>query len=410
MRIAQVSPLIESVPPKLYGGTERIVSYLTDALVSDGHDVTLYASGDSSTLARLRPVCPRALRFDPSQPRPTPYHLLAIEKVMAEADDYDIIHFHHDFLHFPLARRHPIPSVTTLHGRLNIPDVMPLYHEFTDVPLVSISDAQREPVPWMNWQQTIYHGVPDSHLPYDPDGGDHVVFLGRMTPEKRPDLAIRIAREAGLRIRLAAKIDPVDQEWFDTVVKPMLDDPGVEFVGEITESEKGEFLGGALAMLFPIDWPEPFGLVMIESMACGTPVIAFRAGSVPEVIDEGVTGFIVEDVPSAVAAVKRVAELDRRAIRDVFDRRFSVRRMTSDYVELYEHLMATQQNHSGAREHIPAAAGPLPTMTSTVSSVIKQAMSQVNREAPPGVSVQPSGHGRRASNPQTEELESEDQT
>ena len=404
MRIAQVAPLIESVPPKLYGGTERVVSYLTEALVADGHDVTLFASGDSCTLARLRPVCKRALRLDPSRPWPVPYHLLAIEKVMEEADDFDIIHFHHDFLHFPIVRRHAVPSVTTMHGRLNVPDVMPIYHEYTDVPLVSISNAQRGPVQWLNWQRTIYHGVPDSHLPFNPEGGDHVVFLGRMTPEKRPDLAIRIAREAGLGIRLAAKVDAVDQHWFDTVIKPMLDDPGVEFVGEITEAEKGEFLRGALAMLFPIEWPEPFGLVMIEAMACGTPVVAFRAGSVPEVIDDGVTGFIVEDVPGAIAAVQRIAELDRRTVRKVFERRFSVGRMANDYVRLYKALIVARGQCTAAAEvaNRGLLREPYPLVSSTVSDVINSAMAEVSDEARAPGSVE---HAVGSGQPPSWELE-----
>ncbi|RMD85338.1 MAG: glycosyltransferase family 4 protein [Candidatus Dadabacteria bacterium] len=338
MRIAQVAPLYESVPPKLYGGTERVVSYLTEELAAQGHDVTLFASGDSVTKARLRAPVAQALRLGDGYDDPIPYHLVELEHVLREAHRFDVVHFHTDYIHFPLARRLPVPHVTTLHGRLDLRDLPLLYREFEDIPLVSISDAQREPLQWANWKATVYHGLPvDLYRPVlRPEG--YLAFLGRISPEKRPDRAIEIARRAGVPLRIAAKVDRADRDYFETKIRPLLSGPGVEFIGEIGEKDKNEFLGNALALLFPIDWPEPFGLVMIESMACGTPIVAFRGGSVPEVIDEGVTGFIVEDIAGAVAAVERVAELDRRLVRRTFERRFTAARMARDYLAVYRSL------------------------------------------------------------------------
>ena len=338
MRIAQVAPLYESVPPKTYGGTERIVSYLTEELVRQGHDVTLYASGDSRTSARLVAACPRSLRLDDACEDPLAHHVLMLEQVFAEADRYDIIHFHVDYLHFPLSRRVHAPNVTTLHGRLDLPDLAPLYARFDDVPLVSISDAQRQPLPNVQWLATIHHGLPIELHAFHPEPGSYLAFLGRMSPEKRVDRAIEIAARAGMEIRIAAKVDPKDREYFQDWIVPLLGRPGVEFVGEIGEDQKDDFLGDALALLFPIDWPEPFGLAMIESMACGTPVIAYRCGSVPEVVDEGETGFIVDSLDGAVEAVHRIPLISRARVREVFERRFGAPRMARDYLAIYESL------------------------------------------------------------------------
>lgn len=338
MRIAQVAPLHESVPPKYYGGTERIVSYLTEELVRQGHEVTLYASGDSVTNARLVAACARSLRLDQHCMDPLAPHLLMLERVLRDADQFDIVHFHVDYLHFPLSRRHPLPHITTLHGRLDIPDLAPLYQEYRDMPVVSISNAQRDPVPWANWQATVYHGLPHGLYRARARTGSYLAFLGRISPEKRTDRAIEIAKRVGIPLKIAAKIDRVDKEYFKDVIEPLLGDPLIEFVGEIGEGEKEEFLGNAYALLFPINWPEPFGLVMIEAMACGTPIIAYRHGSVPEVIDEGVTGFIVNSVEEAVEAVGRVPAISRERCRQVFEERFSSNRMAEDYRKVYERL------------------------------------------------------------------------
>jgi glycosyltransferase involved in cell wall biosynthesis len=341
VRIAQVAPLIEPVPPKLYGGTERVVSYLTEELVRQGHEVTLFASGDSETSAQLVACCERGLRLDPQIRDPLSYHVLMLEKVRQRADDFDVLHFHTDYHSFPLIRERNLASVTTLHGRLDLPDLYALYREFSDIPLVSISDHQRLPLPPVNWRATVYHGLPLDLYPYcEQPSLDYVAFLGRVSPEKRPDRAIAIAWRAGVKLKMASKIDAVDEEYFNTEIKPLLDKhlSDVEFFGEIELGERRALLGNALAMLFPIDWPEPFGLVMIEAMSCGTPVIAYRSGSVPEVVEDGVTGFIVTDEIEAVAAVKRASTLDRRAIRKRFEERFSVNRMVADYVKLYKSL------------------------------------------------------------------------
>ena len=339
MRIAQIAPLAESVPPQLYGGTERIVSYLTEELVALGHEVTLFASADSQTSARLVGCARTALRLDPTVVDALPYHLVMLEEVRRQAGAFDVLHFHVDLLSATLQRALDTPSVTTLHGRLDLPDLVPFYRAFPDIPLVSISDAQRRPMPPVRWMRTIHHGLPPDLLSFHPEAGGYLAFLGRISPEKRPDRAIQIATHAGVPLRIAAKIDRVDREYWEAVIEPMVRrNPLVEYVGEIGEQEKAEFLGKALALVFPIDWPEPFGLVMIEAMACGTPVIAFPCGSVPEVIDHGQSGFLASSLADAVAAVDKVAALDRTAVRAAFERRFSAQRMASEYVEVYKHL------------------------------------------------------------------------
>jgi glycosyltransferase involved in cell wall biosynthesis len=341
MRIAQVAPLIESVPPKLYGGTERIVSYLTEELVRMGHDVTLFASGDSLTAARLHATAPRALRLDPGVKDQLPYMVLQLEAVRRAADEFDLIHFHGDLIHFPLVRALlEDKAVSTLHGRLDTAEYRNFFAEYRDSPLISISDHQRLPIKQALWAGTVYHGLPASVCPFQPaPRDDYLAFLGRMSPEKRPDRAIQIARRAGLPLRIAAKVDAADRAYFERVIEPLLDGPGVEFVGEIGERDKCDFLGNARALLFPIDWPEPFGLVMIEAMSCGTPCIGWRAGSVPEIIDEGVTGFIVDDLDAAVEAALRSDQLDRAAVRRRFEQRFTAERMARDYLQIYRRLV-----------------------------------------------------------------------
>jgi glycosyltransferase involved in cell wall biosynthesis len=351
MRIAQVAPLYESVPPQGYGGTERVVSYLTEALVRQGHEVTLFASGDSVTSARLVAPCRSALRLDPQCLDPLAHYILMIEQVCHQASRFDLIHWHIDYLHFPLSRRHGTPHVTTLHGRLDLPDLGPLYQAFTDVPVVSISHAQRAPLPGVNWQDTVYHGLPEDLYTFRPEPGTYLAFLGRISPEKRVDRAIAIAHQLGMDLKIAAKVDPADRAYFEAVIAPLLREPRVAFMGEIGEGEKNDFLGHAAALLFPIDWPEPFGLVMIEAMACGTPVIAFRRGSVPEIIADGVTGFIVDDVEGAVQAAKHLPRVSRWRCRQQFEARFSAARMARDYLAMYPRLGA------GARRAW-AAGGP----------------------------------------------------
>lgn len=339
MKIAQVAPLAESVPPKLYGGTERIVSYLTEELVRQGHDVTLFASGDSVTSAELVPIVETAVRLNPAIKDPIPHHMILLEQVRQCADEFDAIHFHIDLLHHPMVQGFAGRTITTLHGRLDLPDLAPFYRAFPDHSLVSISDHQRLPMPPVNWAGTVYHGLPADLLParYDKDG--YLAFLGRISPEKRPDRAIRIAARAGLPLKIAAKIDNVDRAYWENEIKPLVDlYPNVEYIGEINEHQKADFLGRASALLFPIDWPEPFGLVMIEAMACATPVIAFRCGSVPEVIDHGRSGVIVDSEDEAVAALARLPELDPRGVRAAFDARFTAERMAIDYVSLYHAL------------------------------------------------------------------------
>ena len=340
MKIAQVAPLSERVPPMLYGGTERIVSYLTEELVRQGHEVTLFASGDSRTSAELVRCCDMALRLNPAVKDPLPYHIILLDQVRQRADEFDVLHFHSDLLHFPLIRPFANRTVTTLHGRLDLPDLVPFYSAFRDIPLVSISDDQRRPLPLANWVGTVHHGLPRDLQPFRPIAtGGYLAFLGRISPEKRPDRAIEIAARAGMPLKIAAKVDKTDQAYWDDVVRPMVQGhPNVEFIGEINESEKAEFLGDARALLFPIDWPEPFGLVMIEAMACGTPVIGFRRGSVPEIIEEGVSGFIVDTVNEAIAAVARIDTLSRARTRACFERRFTVERMARDYLAIYREL------------------------------------------------------------------------
>jgi glycosyltransferase involved in cell wall biosynthesis len=341
MKIAQISPLMECVPPPLYGGTERIVSYLTEELVRQGHEVTLFATADSVTNAKLVGCAPMGLRLDRRVVDPIPYYMLMLDKVRELADEYDILHFHIDQFHFPIFRQMANRTVTTLHGRQDLPDLKPLYAGFGAMPLVSISNDQRRPIARANFAATIPHGIPVRlHKPtYDPRGG-YLAFLGRIAPEKGPESAIRIARTLGIHLKIAAKVDQVDKAYFNERIAPLLREPGVEFVGEIDEHGKTGFLGEAQALLFPIDWPEPFGLVMIEAMACGTPVVAFRRGSVREVIDEGVTGAIVGTTDEAIAMLPRVLALDRRAIRKRFEERFTSTRMASDYVALYRSLLA----------------------------------------------------------------------
>ncbi|EQA98542.1 glycosyl transferase [Sphingobium baderi LL03] len=358
MKIAQIAPLAESVPPKLYGGTERIVSYLTEELVRQGHDVTLFASGDSQTSAELVPVTEMALRLNPKIIDPIPYHMMLLESVMRRADEFDALHFHIDILHMPMVRDCLDRTVTTLHGRLDLPDLPVFYRAFPHHPLVSISDHQRAPMPPVNWARTIHHGLPADLLPPRLGAGaGYLAFLGRISPEKRPDRAIRIAARSGLPLRIAAKIDTVDRLYWETEIAPLLDRyPNVSFIGEINERQKAEFLGQASALLFPIDWPEPFGLVMIEAMACATPVIAFRCGSVPEIIDEGVSGFIVESEDEAVAAIARLKDIDRRRVRAAFDARFTAERMARDYISLYRGLPGARMEAARLRRQRGADA------------------------------------------------------
>ena len=335
MRIAQVAPLYESVPPGLYGGTERIVSYLTEELVRQGHDVTLFASGDSRTRARLIPMRARASRLDASCRDPLSAHLVMLERVFARQQAFDLIHYHVDYLHFALSRRGTTPHVTTLHGRLDLPDLQAVYDEFPEMPVVSISRAQQAPLPQANWLGVVHHGLPRDLHAFSPRGRGYFAFLGRVSPEKRLDRAIEIATRIGKPLKVAAKVDPHDREYFEEQIKWRLASPLVEFMGEIDDRAKSRLLGGADALLFPIDWPEPFGLVIIEAMACGTPVIAFRRGSVPEIVENGVTGFVVDDVEDAVDAAALVGAIDRRQCREVFEQRFSAERMATDYLELY---------------------------------------------------------------------------
>lgn len=336
MKIAQVSPLYESVPPKMYGGTERIVSFLTEELVGQGHEVTLFASNDSQTSARLIPCCDRALRLDKNCLDQLAPHVLQLEQVQQRLFEFDMVHYHVDHIHFPLAKRSSIAHITTSHGRMNIPEYNALYREFREIPMVSISYSQRRPLPWANWVGTVYHGLPENLYRFQEKEGKYLAFLGRISPEKRVDRAIEIAKKAGIPLKIAAKIAKSDQEYYEQKIRPMMDDPLVEFIGEIGEEEKGDFLGNALATLFPIDWPEPFGLVMIESMACGTPVIAYENGSVPEVIDDGLSGFIVQSRQEALKAIDKLHNINRKTCRETFERRFSVNRMARNYISIYE--------------------------------------------------------------------------
>lgn len=339
MKIAQVAPLWESVPPQRYGGTERIVSYLTDELIRLGHEVVLFASGDSCTSARLEAVCDRSLRlktgiFNRDAPLVT-----MLERVFGSSGEFDVIHSHLDFLAFPLARRCRTPSIATLHGRLDLPGLIHVFREFAEMPVVSISDAQRGPIPWANWLATIHHGMPRDLYTFHPQPGKYLAYLGRICPEKKPDHAIELAKRVGLPLRIAAKVDPVDREYFHAEIEQLLEHPLIEYVGEITDSEKDDFIGDAYALVCPYDWPEPFGLVFIEALACGTPVLAYRRGSAAEIVDDGATGFICDHLGEMAKAVERVPMLDRRRCREAFEERFTVERMVRDYLDVYQRVI-----------------------------------------------------------------------
>jgi glycosyltransferase involved in cell wall biosynthesis len=338
MRIAQVAPLTEAVPPKLYGGTERVVHWLTEELVALGHDVTLFASGDSCTSAKLEPFWPRALRLDGSVRDPNALHMTMLEHVRRRTDEFDALHFHLDYYPFSLFSRQRTPFVTTLHGRLDLPEHQPVFDTFSSIPVISISNAQRRPLPQANWIRTIHHGLPERLLMPQSAKPSYFAFLGRIAPEKRVDIAIRVAEHCGVTLKIAAKIDRADQDYYDEQIRPLMNSRHVEYIGEINDHEKSAFLSGALALLVPIDWPEPFGLVMIEAMACGTPVIAFNRGSVPEIVEDGTTGFIVEDEAGAIGAVDRLSHLSRKTIRERFEARFTARRMALDYLAAYRAL------------------------------------------------------------------------
>lgn len=361
MKIAQVAPLWESVPPKLYGGTERIVSYITEELVRMGCDVTLFASGDSQTAARLEAVYPQALRLNTGIfNRDAPLIMLQ-ERALGAAADFDIIHSHLDFLGFPLGRRNPAPVITTLHGRLDLPELEPVFREYSDMPLVSISGAQRRPLPWANWRATIHHGLPRDLYTFHPRSEGYLAFLGRIATEKRPDHAIEIAKRTGLPLRIAAKVDPADQHYYRSTIEPLLDHPLIEFIGEISDAEKDDFIGNATAVVCPYDWPEPFGLVLIEALACGTPVIAYRRGSIPEIIEHGVTGFVCDTLLEMTEAVARIPSIDRRRCRAAFDARFTADRMARDYVALYERIIEERT----VRIQAPASRRPIPAVPSS---------------------------------------------
>lgn len=330
------------MPPLLYGGTERVVSHLVEELVRQGHDVTLFASGDSTTSATLVPACRRALRLDSNCQDSLAHHIVMLDEVFRRANDFDMIHFHVDYLHFPISSRLRVPNITTLHGRLDLPELASVYRQFRDMPVVSISDAQRRPIPRANWLATVYHGVPVELFSLQPEPGEYLAFLGRISPEKGVDRAIEIAKRVEMPLRIAAKVDRVDKEYFECQIKPLLDHPLIEYIGEISEGEKQDFLGGAYALLFLIDWPEPFGLAMIEAMACGTPVVAFRRGSVPEVVDEGVTGFIVDSAQQAADAVRKIEWISRAGCRKAFERRFTASRMAGDYVDVYNLIQSRE--------------------------------------------------------------------
>jgi glycosyltransferase involved in cell wall biosynthesis len=363
VKIAQIAPLYERVPPKLYGGTERIVSYLTEELVEQGHQVTLFASGDSVTQAELEACCDGALRLNPAIRDPLPYHVMMLDRVLTRAAEFDVLHFHIDLIHFPLVRALAQKSVTTLHGRLDLPDLGPFFKAFSGVPLVSISKSQRRSLPGVNWAGMVYHGLPPTLLRYRPTAaGGYLAFLGRISREKRPDRAIEIAKRANVPLLMAAKVDKADQEYWTTTIKPLIDEnPLVTYIGEIAETEKADFLGGATALLFPIDWPEPFGLAMIEAMACGTPVIAFRNGSVEEIVSDGVSGFVVDSIEEALTAVANLDKLSRKMTRHAFERRFTVASMARDYLDIYQALPDAQRavpilRRSESRSNVSVAA------------------------------------------------------
>lgn len=349
MRIAQIAPLVESVPPTLYGGTERVVSWLTEELVAMGHEVTLFASEDSVTSAKLAPIVPCSLRLAGIH-NSTPYNVIMLDQVAARQDEFDVLHFHIDFFHYPMFRRLAHKTLTTIHGRQDLPELPDIYRAFPHMPLVSISNHQRKPVPPVNWRGTVYHGMPEQLLKEGKGEGGYLAFLGRICADKGILPAIEIARRAGMPLKVAAKVDPADRGYFEEHVRPVLDrSPHVEFIGEIGDARKPEFLGNARALLFPISWPEPFGLVMIEAMACGTPVIAFNCGSVPEIMEDGLTGFVVDDIDGAAAAVGKLDQLYRPSIRSRFEERFSARAMAREYVRIYQEL-------AGADEAVAVAA------------------------------------------------------
>jgi glycosyltransferase involved in cell wall biosynthesis len=363
MRIAQIAPLYESIPPRLYGGTERVVAYLTDALVELSHDVTLFASADAVTKARLVPVRDQAIRLDTTRLKSdVAAHLAMLYDVRTRASEFDVIHFHIDPLQFPFFEHCASRTVTTLHGRLDLKDLPEVYRRWKHYPLVSISDAQRKPLPFAHWVGTVHHGLPPELFHASSVRGGYLAFIGRISPEKRPDRAIRIAQRTGMALKIAAKIDAVDELYFHRVIEPMMNDPLVEFVGEVPDADKNALLGGAAALLFPIDWPEPFGLVMIEAMACGTPVIAWAHGSVAEVIDDGETGFVVRSEDEAVQAVKRIPDIDRRRVRAAFERRFSATAMANRYLQVYGHIRSGEAagERWSATDRRPAGSLALP--------------------------------------------------
>jgi glycosyltransferase involved in cell wall biosynthesis len=369
MRIAQIAPLYESVPPAMYGGTERLVSALTEELVRAGHDVTLFASGDSITSARLVPVCPKSLRLDKQCVDRLAHHVLMLDQVFREKDEFDILHFHVDYIHFPLCRIYQVPNVTTLHGRLDLLDLQPLYRQYCEMPVVSISDSQRGPLDFINWQGTVYHGLPQDQYTFHRRSGDYLAFLGRVSPEKGLDQAILIAKRAEMKLKIAAKVDKVDEEYFKSVIRPLLNDPDIEFIGEIGHGQKSTFLGNAAALLFPIDWPEPFGLVMIEALACGTPVIAYNRGSVPEIVDHGITGFIVDDVGGAADGVRSISSIRRDVCRQIFEERFSAARMSRDYFAVYENVMNVKAQPLALSKTLVTGEGPTFTLNDLTDGV-----------------------------------------
>lgn len=348
MKIAQVAPVHERVPPRKYGGTERVISYLTEELVSQGHDVTLFATGDAITNAKLVSAIAESKRFDTARQEWIMFQNMMLDQVVAMADQFDVIHFHTDYLHFPILRNLAVPHITTLHGRLDLPELVPLYRHFDEVPLVSISDNQRTPLPWANWQATVHHGLPANLYRFNPEPGNYFMFIGRVSPEKRLDRAIDIAIRCNTPLCIAAKVDKADELYFEEVIKPLLNHSLIDFIGEIGEPEKNRLLGNARALLFPIDWPEPFGMVMIESFACGTPVIAYRHGSVPEIMEHGVTGYVVTNQAEAVQAAMHVHELDRARCRRVFEERFTARKMAANYVSQYRRIQHDNELASGA--------------------------------------------------------------
>lgn len=346
MKIAQIAPLWESVPPKLYGGTERIVSYLTEELVRLGHDVTLFASGDSVTAARLVPASPESLRLRTGIFNRDAPLVMLLEKAFGASEQFDVLHSHLDFIGFPVVRRCTAPVITTLHGRLDLPELVPVFQEFAEMPLVSISNAQRKPLSWANWQATVHHGLPRDLYSFHPIPGKYLAFLGRISPEKRPDHAIEIAKRTGLPLRIAAKVDPADRTYFEAEIEPLMSHPLVEYVGEISDEEKNAFLGDAMALVCPYDWPEPFGLVLIEALACGTPVLAYRRGSIPEILENGRTGFICETLDEMASAVAQISTVNREDCRQAFNERFTVERMALDYVNVYRQMVGDAREHA----------------------------------------------------------------